>query len=134
MGRGKGRGGGGCGCGREGRKGGARKGLGYINPTATSRTLSRSAKSVKSSQAFWVRALRLEGRRVCWASSRRGIVVVVVVVVVVGWVCIVKSDWRLFLIFIQCNAKISDACSFEDFPHAGQNIDFRVMDRVAVLH
>ena len=133
MGRGKGRGGGGgCGCGREGRKGGARKGLGYINPTATSRTLSRSAKSVKSSQAFWVRALRLEGRRVCCASSRRGIVVVVVVVV--GWVCIVKSDWRLFLIFIQCNAKISDACSFEDFPHAGQNIDFRVMDRVAVLH
>ena len=63
----------------------------YINPTATSRTLSRSAKSVKSSQAFWVRALRLEGRRVCCASSRRGIIIVVVVV---GWVCVVKSDYN----------------------------------------
>lgn len=45
----------------------------YINPTATSSTLSRSAKSVKSSQAFWVRCLILDGRSVCCASSRRGI-------------------------------------------------------------
>ena len=46
----------------------------YIKPTATSSTLSRRAKSVKSSQAFWVRVLMLEGRRLCWASSSRGIV------------------------------------------------------------
>lgn len=100
------------------------KAAAYIRPTATSSTLSLSAKSVKPSQRLFTdsRALRPVSRRVSSASSRRGIVG--------GWRGLLRRSgeswmgvWRAWTgVFMRAGGAVGIGCCSLELRPVGESV------------